>query len=319
MGDIMRQSRNKKNERRKKYIKELGVFLCVILLTVGICSIFVFDGFKDRANEESDELPEQSVLTSNTSSSDEQEESDSESIPENDEQEENDNITQTEDKQGNKKEVVQEQDKPVQNEQNKNGKKVVYLTFDDGPQNITMDILDLLDQYNAKATFFMLEPYMWSYPDAIEEMIKRGHSVGVHSVTHNKNKLYKSSKTVVNEMTMAKNSLEEITGVESNLMRVPYGSVPHMKPEYVQAVENHGFIMWDWNIDSMDWKYTDGYFVKHTINQLEAFDKDEPMIILMHDKETTVKHLEKLLSYLQDNNYEMLAIDESMEPVQFVN
>lgn len=331
----MRQSRNKKLERKKKHFKDLGIFLIVIFLAIGLFSIFLFDGFRNEAaKDKGDELPEQSVLNSKSTSaeespSDTQNENHSNELSENKEHEdeseeqmetvESVNEKQSEKNIGNKQEEEQrtKEEQPMKNGQNTNGSKTIYLTFDDGPQDMTMDILKLLDKYNAKATFFMLEPYMREYPDVIDEMINRGHSVGVHSVTHNKKIIYASSQSVVNEMTTAKNTLEQLTGVESSLMRVPYGSVPHMKPEYIQAVENHGFLMWDWNVDSMDWKFTDGSFVNHTINQIEAFKKNEPMVVLMHDRTTTLAHLEKLLIYLQENDYEMLAIDESMEPVQF--
>lgn len=318
----MRQSRVKKHERKKKSLRELGVLVSVIFLTLSFYFIFVYDGSMNQAKGESNKLPDQSVLDTNSNEEEvDIEKQNSEDLTEADvvESEHTEEMLKSKKEREKKlKEDESKKKKTVKKEQNTTGEKKVYLTFDDGPRDITMDILNLLDEYNAKATFFMLEPHMKQYPDVINEMIKRGHSVGVHSVTHNKNKVYASSKSIVNEMTVAKNTLEELTDVESHLMRVPYGSVPHMTPEYILAVENEGFIMWDWNIDSLDWKLGDGSYVNHTIDQLESFDKNEPMVILMHDRKTTVKHLEKLLKYLQENNYDMLAINESMTPVQFI-
>ena len=91
-----------------------------------------------------------------------------------------------------------------------------------------------------------------------------------------------------------------------------------MKPDYIAAVNDYGFLMWDWNIDSQDWKLTDGSYINHTINQIQAFASDDPMVILFHDRQTTVDHLEKLLIYLSDNGYEMKRLEPEFKPVQFV-
>ena len=88
----------------------------------------------------------------------------------------------------------------------------------------TMDILNLLDKYNAKATFFMLEPYIKNYPEIVHEMVNRGHQIALHSVTHDVKKIYASSQSVVNEMEQTLLTLEEVTGIRSYIMRVPYGS-----------------------------------------------------------------------------------------------
>jgi len=209
---------------------------------------------------------------------------------------------------------AKQEDEPTPNE---TGEKVIYLTFDDGPASFTTEILDLLEKYNAKATFFMLQPSMKRYPEAIVEMVKRGHQVGLHSVTHDKNKFYASKNSVLSEMGLSQETLESISGVKTPLIRTPYGSVPHMKPEYIRAVNEAGFVMWDWNIDSLDWKLTDGSFVKNTIQQIENFSKNEPMVVLLHDRQTTLNHLEKLLTYLSTNGYVMKALEWDMKPVQF--
>lgn len=207
--------------------------------------------------------------------------------------------------------------KPKDNNNGNKKEKVVYLTFDDGPHYITIDILNLLDKYNAKATFFMLEPNMKTYKDTILEMVKRGHQLALHSVTHDKDKFYASKESVVGEMKQAQKTLEQITGIKTTLIRTPYGSSPYMKPEYKAAVKDAGFQMWDWNIDSLDWKKTDGSFVEYTIDQLKNLNTKEPIVILMHDRTTTVKHLEKLLSYLSKEGYEMKILTPDMDPVQF--
>jgi len=194
--------------------------------------------------------------------------------------------------------------------------KTVYLTFDDGPDRITPTILDLLSKYNVKATFFMLEPSMKQYPQTVQRVVEEGHKIGLHSVTHDKKKYYLNKQTVVSEMVQGQTTLKELTGTKSQLIRTPYGSKPHMTTEYIRAIENAGFKMWDWNIDSQDWKLTDGSFVQNTIQQLTNFKRQEPYVILLHDRETTAQHLEKLLQYLIHNGYKMDVIHEDMTPVQ---
>lgn len=213
-------------------------------------------------------------------------------------------------------ENVGEKENAKQN--NKPGKeKIVYLTFDDGPESYTTDILQLLAKYDAKATFFMLEPKMREYPHIVKEIIKQGHQVGLHSVTHDKEKFYANEKTVVGEMMQSQSTLKKIANKSTNLIRTPYGSKPHMKSNYLTAVNNAGFIMWDWNIDSRDWSLIDGMFVENVIYQMNHFNKNEPMIILLHDRQTTLNHLERLLIYLKEHHYQMEIITEKMTPVQF--
>ncbi|MCH1624279.1 polysaccharide deacetylase family protein [Ferdinandcohnia quinoae] len=196
--------------------------------------------------------------------------------------------------------------------------KTVYLTFDDGPHKVSGDILALLEEYNAKATFFMLDGNMKMYPDAVKKMVQQGHGVGSHGVTHDKNKFYKSTNSVIGEMSQTLQTIHNLTGVDSDLIRTPYGSSPHMTPAYKKAVVNAGYKMWDWNIDSRDWYFKDSRYVDSVIEQFNKVKNgNEPIVILLHEKPETLAQLPKLLDYLSEQNYEFKAIDSSMEPIQF--
>lgn len=195
--------------------------------------------------------------------------------------------------------------------------RAVYLTFDDGPHKVSKDILALLDQYDAKATFFMLDNNIKNYPDAVKEMVNEGHSVGLHGVTHDKNKFYQSSKSVVGEMDQTQQTILELTGVETDLIRTPYGSSPYMTDGYKDAVEASGYKMWDWNIDSRDWQFRDSRYVDSVIEQLNKLNRvNEPIVILLHERPETLEHLPKLLDYLKEQGYELKALDSSMHPIQ---
>lgn len=196
-------------------------------------------------------------------------------------------------------------------------KKVAYLTIDDGPTEVEHELLDLLASYNAKATFFMLEPNMKKYPDAVKRIVAEGHVPALHGVTHNAKKFYRSKETVLNEMNQAQKTLEKITGYRTTLIRTPYGSSPKMTPEYKRAVKENGYQMWDWNVDSRDWKYRDVSFVAYSIQQIEKLaKKGEDPIILIHSKRSTVEHLPKLLDYLVEQGYSFEVLDASLEPYQ---
>ncbi|MFE8701768.1 polysaccharide deacetylase family protein [Cytobacillus sp. FJAT-54145] len=196
--------------------------------------------------------------------------------------------------------------------------KVAYLTIDDGPTIYTGQLLDVLKKYNAKATFFMLNNRMILHQGDVRRMIVEGHAVGSHSVTHDVNKIYASANSVVSEMVTTRNTIKKITGVNSNLMRVPYGSIPYMKSSYRDAVKKQGLIMWDWNIDSLDWKYKGSKYVDHTMSQIyKQEEKGNTPYILIHDLKSTIDHLPKLLSTLTKEGYILAPLSENMKPHQF--
>ncbi|KAB2338113.1 polysaccharide deacetylase [Cytobacillus depressus] len=199
-----------------------------------------------------------------------------------------------------------------------NEQKMVYLTFDDGPSAYTMQILDALQSYDMKATFFMLEPNMRTYENELQATIENGHIPALHGVTHRIDLIYRSEKTVVDEMTAAQGTLMQLTGTVSHLIRTPYGSAPYMKPSYKQAVEEAGFQLWDWTIDSEDWKYKNGEYVPKVIQQIENYRLHEsPMVILLHDKKSTAEHLPQLLTYLKNNGYQAELLDEKLTAFHF--
>lgn len=200
--------------------------------------------------------------------------------------------------------------------QQTSAQRTVYLTFDDGPHKVSDQILTMLDEFDAKATFFMLDGNMRSFPDAVKRMAHAGHSLGAHGVTHDKTKIYQSPQSVVAEMNQTLNTIKEITGIESSLIRTPYGSAPHMTAPFKKAVTDKGYLMWDWNIDSKDWYYRDQRLVENTITQIVSqAEKQEPIVILLHEREETLAQLPELLTYLKEQNYSFKALDPSMEPI----
>jgi peptidoglycan-N-acetylglucosamine deacetylase len=197
--------------------------------------------------------------------------------------------------------------------------KVAYLTFDDGPNKYTGKILDSLKQNEAKATFFMLKGNMEMNSYVVKRMEKEGHSLACHGVTHKKEQFYLSPSSAVSEMNSCMSTLTNISGVTSKLIRVPYGSKPYMVGSYRQAMNAKGYRMWDWTVDSLDWKYKHApSTVQHTINEIKRTGSSKkPMVILMHDRVDTQNYLQPLINYLKQNGYQLQPLKNSMTPYNF--
>lgn len=202
-------------------------------------------------------------------------------------------------------------------------KPKIYLTFDDGPTNGMRSILDTLEKYDAKATFFMLEPLMRYYPELVKELVDDGHYPGLHSVSHDKSKLYGQAPTpFINEMLQTQETLYEITGKYSFITRAPYGSKPYLNQQYLDALVSEGMKMWDWNVDPQDWKYQSTQpekIVENIKSQVESVEhQEEPIVILLHVRPGTAEILPEVILYLQEMGYELAAYDPNDHfPVNF--
>jgi len=196
--------------------------------------------------------------------------------------------------------------------------KIAYITFDDGASPHTMGLLDVLKEYDVEATFFMLEPNMRRYPEAVKRLVKEGHMPAMHGVTHQVKKYYASRTSVVSEMTAGQKTIQKLTGAETWLIRTPYGSAPYMKKDYMKAVKDAGFTLWDWNVDSLDWKYRDARYVDTVKKEVLGLEKKNiSPVILMHDRKETLKYLPQVLKFLKDRGYQFKTLDETLKPIQF--
>ncbi|MGO4888774.1 polysaccharide deacetylase family protein [Anaerobacillus sp. MEB173] len=199
--------------------------------------------------------------------------------------------------------------------------KVAYLTFDDGPNQHTAKILDVLEKYDAKATFFMMKYNMEKNQAVVKRMVTDGHGLGCHGVTHDRAKFYKSPQSAVNEMTSCQKTITNVSGVTSTLIRVPYGSKPSMTTPYRDAMSKAGYTMWDWNVDSTDWKLSSAKAISnHTIAQINKIEtRGETPVILMHDRALTVSALPEVIGYLQKQGYSLEPLTGDMKEYNFWN
>lgn len=188
--------------------------------------------------------------------------------------------------------------------------KIAYLTFDDGPNKYTSQVLDILKEKNVKATFFVIGGRIARSPDTMNRMVQEGHYIGLHSMSHDVKRLYNGDPfALVSEMERTRTIVRATTGLDSQLVRVPYGSRPYLKENYRDALVKEQYKVWDWTIDTYDWK-SDGEpstVVERLINQTD----EEIEVILMHDCAVTVQALPKIIDYLHSQGYIFLPYNPS--------
>lgn len=188
----------------------------------------------------------------------------------------------------------------------------IYLTFDDGPNQETKKILDLLDQYEQKATFFVLKGGMDKYPELILRMVKSGHRVGLHGISHSKEIFYATPDSALWEIDTSNAAFEAITGQRTTLVRTPFGSYPQLTRAHYERLTSAGYSIWDWNVDTRDsiagMEDATAVFDR-AVSGIEKL-KNRRAIVLMHDKPHTVQALESLLPYMKRRGIQSAALPD---------
>jgi peptidoglycan/xylan/chitin deacetylase (PgdA/CDA1 family) len=183
--------------------------------------------------------------------------------------------------------------------------KIAYLTFDDGPNRYTKQILNILKEKRAKATFFVIGSQLEKNKELIHRILDEGHYVGLHSMSHDPKKLYDGTPDhLIQEMKQAKDILYGITGFETHLIRVPYGSMPYLNQPYRDALVRSHFKMWDWTVDPSDWESNRN--PSAIVQKIMRQTNERVEVILLHDKQATVKILPQVIDYLHAKGYTLL-------------
>lgn len=216
-----------------------------------------------------------------------------------------------------KKNKVREKKAAKQNAKDQK-EHAIYLTFDDGPSKHTDKLLDTLNDYHMKATFFMLGPNMKEHPKAVKRMKDEGFGLALHGITHETQQVYSEASAPSEEMQEGQEILKNITGVSSNMVRLPYGSVPYLTQDMRFRLDKKEFNVWDWDVDSRDWEFQNDQYVAHTIKEIEKMeDADVSPVVLLHDQKETIKHLPELLDYVQKQGFKTKVLNNDMAPVTF--
>lgn len=184
--------------------------------------------------------------------------------------------------------------------------KKVALSFDAAWGNEdTQEILDTLAKYNVRATFFMTGGWVESYPEDVKKIQAAGHDLGNHSENH-KNMSQLTDEQCQEELMKVHNKVKELTGVEMNLFRPPYGDYDN---HVITNAKTCGYYAIQWSVDSLDWK---DYGVDSIIKTVtEHKELKNGAIILMHNgAKYTHEALPTVIEKLQAAGYELVPISE---------
>lgn len=200
---------------------------------------------------------------------------------------------------------------------------VVYLTFDDGPSENTYSVLHYMEKYNLKATFFVVPRRTEECYEKMRAIVNGGHSIGVHSTTHEYTEIYASVDAFLADFNEAWNMIYEATGVKTEIYRFPGGSVNDFNEDtreaIVEEMTRRGFRHYDWNVESND---VNGATWTEMYNSIPAdIANTSRAIVLMHDsapRENTVYVLEDVIKVLLNEGYKFDKIHNDTQPIQFI-
>ena len=185
--------------------------------------------------------------------------------------------------------------------------KTIYLTFDDGPYENTAELLDILDEYGVKATFFVTCTYE-DYKDLIGEEFRRGHAVGIHAYRHVYSEVYRDEGSFIEGMEKMQEIIKEQTGEETKLYRFPGGSSNtvsgNLMPELIDIIAEDSLVYFDWDVDAHD--ATDAKDKETVLSYLRSGleESKEYSVVLCHDLYPyTVDAMRVFIPWALENGY----------------
>lgn len=208
----------------------------------------------------------------------------------------------------------------------KSSGKKVYLTFDDGPSSNTDQILDILKDYDVKATFFVVGKTDERSVKAYQRIVEEGHTLAMHSYSHKYDEIYESKEAFARDLNSLQEYLYETTGVWPRIYRFPGGSSNTVSKvdmqELIEYLTDIGITYFDWNVASGD--AVSRTLPAETIvnNCLSGIEKQKESVILMHDasnKGTTIEALPRIIEAIQEQgDAELSPITDETVPVQHI-
>lgn len=205
------------------------------------------------------------------------------------------------------------------------GKKKVYLTFDDGPSENTDKILDILKEYDVKATFFVNGRTSDENKERLKRIVNEGHTIGMHSYSHDYYTIYDSLSNFKEDYNKISQFIEQTTGVKPVYYRFPGGSSTTTSKqdirEFISFLNGQGAVYLDWNVqngDATNTILTPDELIGNILNDVKKYDNS---IVLMHDaanRDNTVKSLPKLIRKLRKMDAVLLKVDEDTPLIRHV-
>jgi peptidoglycan/xylan/chitin deacetylase (PgdA/CDA1 family) len=187
----------------------------------------------------------------------------------------------------------------------KTTKKIVSLTFDDGPIEKTNKVLDILQTKKVKATFFCIGENVEKHPEIVKRILAEGHSLGSHTQHHGWKYAFESRKNIENEIKKGIETLQKVTGIPAVLFRAPFGVT---NPSIAYAIEKLQLKPIGWTIRSLDTQSKDTEQLKNKI--LKKIK--EGSIILLHDYvDVTIEMLPALIDEVRKAGYEFVSLNSN--------
>jgi peptidoglycan/xylan/chitin deacetylase (PgdA/CDA1 family) len=200
----------------------------------------------------------------------------------------------------------------------------VYLTFDGSPCTNTDSILDVLNDFGVKATFFVVGDDSDEAKAIYKRIVEEGHTLGMHSYSNKYSTIYASTDAFEEDLDKISSFLQEETGEQSLFYRFPGGSSNEISnvsmTEFVHILNEKGITFYDWNVSAGD--AASNYSVDDIItNVTEGVSHYRTSVVLLHDgdnKSTTVEALGPLIEALEEMDAQILPIDENTNVIQYI-
>lgn len=200
----------------------------------------------------------------------------------------------------------------------------VYLTFDGGPDANTDKILDILQQYGVKATFFVVGNNSEDMKAVYKRIVDDGNTLGMHSYSNQFSTIYASTEAFEEDFDKLSDYLKTVTGKESLFYRFPGGSSNEISnvdmSEFVRILNQKGITYFDWNVSAGD--TASNYTVEDVVaNVTVGVSRYKTSVVLLHDgddKSTTVEALGPLIEALQKMDAKILPIDKNTKVIQYI-
>jgi peptidoglycan/xylan/chitin deacetylase (PgdA/CDA1 family) len=197
--------------------------------------------------------------------------------------------------------------------------KTVYLTFDDGPSRLTEQVLDILNKEGIVASFFALGNQAEKYPETIKRIVKEGHCLGNHSYNHKYHEIYTNFEGFWNQIKRSEQILEQLVGFKPQLIRAPGGTHLNFDAFYFHYLEQAGYVVHDWNVDSRD-STKIGVSKLEIIQSVKQTKPRHVMNVLFHDSaghRNTIEALPEIIRYYKELGYKFAKLSPEVMPIQF--
>ncbi|OPJ63329.1 polysaccharide deacetylase [Clostridium chromiireducens] len=200
-------------------------------------------------------------------------------------------------------------------------KKIIYLTFDDGPSyKVTNKVLDILKDNEVNATFFLIGNQIEGKEDVVKRIYDEGNSIGLHTYTHNFRRIYCDEDKFIQEMIDCRSEIQKVVGISPNIIRFPGGSCKHLSKSYLNKLHENDFRVYDWDLDNCDGLNPQDSPYNLYRKAIKGSDKMNNIILLMHCTDmnrNTCQALPKIIKFYKNSGYEFKTITEDTAELYF--